>query len=289
MARVDIARRHERFDEVSPQVGTVDDEALERVLREDPSAALELLADMTIATDERLRARAKRLARAIVLDRARAGRSSARGTTRLRSVPADRGGDLDVDASLDAIAAARATGRAPGLDELVARDWGRPELAACLLVDASGSMSGARLAAAALTAAACAWRAPAEFAVLSFAREVRVHRALTTSVSAGALVERLLALRGHGVTALANALQEAGRQLAPARAPRRVTVLLSDCRATDDVDPVPVAGTLSELLVLAPADDCVEAAEFAARAGARWEPMAGAADAPAALARLLDG
>ena len=289
MARVDLARRHERFADVSPQVGTVDDEALQRALREDPSAALELLADLTIATDARLRAQAKRLARAIVLERAKAGRSRARGTSRLRAVPADQGGDLDVDASLDSIAAARAVGRTPGLDELVARDWGRPDLAVCLLVDASGSMSGARLAAAALTAAACAWRAPAEFAVLSFARDVRVHRALTAPVGAGVVVERLLGLRGHGVTSLANALQAAGRQLGAARASRRITVLLSDCRATDDVDPVPVAGTLDELLVLAPADDCAEAGEFAAWVGARWEPMAGAADAPAALARLLDG
>lgn len=289
MARVDLARRHERFADVSPQVGTVDDEALQRALRDDPSAALELLADLTIATDARLRAQAKRLARAIVLERAKAGRSRARGTSRLRAVPADQGGDLDVDASLDSIAAARAVGRTPGLDELVARDWGRPDLAVCLLVDASGSMSGARLAAAALTAAACAWRAPAEFAVLSFARDVRVHRALTAPVGAGVVVERLLGLRGHGVTSLANALQAAGRQLGAARASRRITVLLSDCRATDDVDPVPVAGTLDELLVLAPADDCAEAGEFAARVGARWEPMAGAADAPAALARLLDG
>ena len=54
------------------------------------------------------------------------------------------------------------------------------------------------------------------------------------------------------------------------------------------VDPVPAAAAIPELLVLAPADDS-EAAAFAALAGARWQPIAGAADAPAALARLLDG
>ncbi|MGH8862929.1 MAG: hypothetical protein ACRDVG_17115, partial [Jatrophihabitantaceae bacterium] len=66
-------------------------------------------------------------------------------------------------------------------------------------------------------------------------------------------------------------------------------VLLSDCRATDDEDPIAPASGLAELLILAPADDCAEAAAFAARTGARWEPMSDAADAPAALARLLDG
>lgn len=284
-----MARRHEQFDEVSPQVGDLDESALDRALRADPSAALEMLADLTVATDERLRARARRLARTIVLDRARSGRSRARGAVRMRSVTADRGGDLDVDASLDAIAGARAARRTPGLDELVARDWGRPDVAVCLLVDASGSMSGARLAAAALTAAACAWRAPREFAVLSFARGVTMHRSLTAQLDAGVVVERLLQLRGHGVTALATALRAAGEQLAPARARRRITILLSDCRATDDQDPVPPAAALDELLVLAPAEDSSEAETFAARSGARWEPMSGAADAPAALSRLLDG
>lgn len=274
---------------MSPLVGELDESALDRALRADPSAALEMLADMTVATDERLRARARRLARTVVLDRARTGRSRARGSVRMRTVPADRGGDLDVDASLDAIAGARAARRTPGLDELAARDWGRPDLALCLLVDASGSMSGARLAAAALTAAACAWRAPREFAVLSFARGVSAHRALTAQLDAGVVVERLLQLRGHGVTALATALGAAAEQLAPARAQRRITILLSDCRATDDQDPVPAATALDELLVLAPADDSAEASAFAARSGARWEPMSGAADAPAALSRLLDG
>lgn len=149
-------------------------------------------------------------------------------------------------------------------------------------------MSGARLVAAALTAAACASRAPSEFAVVSFVREVRVHRALTAHVEVG-VVERLLQLRGHGVTARASALRRSADQLAPARAQRRVTVLLSDCRATDDGDPVPPAWALEELLILAPGDDSAEAAASAALSGARWEPMHAAADAPSALARLLDG
>jgi Mg-chelatase subunit ChlD len=248
-----------------------------------------MLADMTVAVDERLRAAARRLAARIIIDRANTGRPRHRGTSRLHAVPADHGGDLDVDASLESIAQAHRTRRTPALDELVARDWGRPQLALCLLVDASGSMSGARLAAAALTAAACTWRAPAEFAVFAFSRHVRPLRPLTGDVSAAALVERLLRLRGHGVTALATALRRAGEELANARASRRITVLLSDCRATDGEDPIPAATGLAELFVLAPADDCAEAAEFAVRAGARFEPMADAADAPTALGRLLDG
>jgi Mg-chelatase subunit ChlD len=188
-------------------------------------------------------------------------------------VPADVGGDLDVDLSLEGIAAARAEGRPPALDELVARDWGRPDLALCLLVDASGSMSGGRLATAAVTAAACSWRAPAEYAVVSFARSV---------------VNRLLGLRGHGLTAVATALRQASEQLATARAARRVTVLLSDCRATDGEDPVAAAAAQEELLILAPADDSAEARQLAADSGARFAAIGTPADAPAALSALLD-
>ncbi|MDQ6849985.1 MAG: VWA domain-containing protein [Actinomycetota bacterium] len=207
----------------------------------------------------------------------------------MRTVAADRGGDLDVDLSMEAIASSRAEGRQPHLDELVARDWGRPDLALCLLVDASGSMSGDRLAAAALTAAACTWRAPAEFAVLSFARQVRVHRPVLGRAGPETVVNELLGLRGHGMTAVAAALRAGAEQLEAARARRRVTVLLSDCRATDGEDPVPPALAQAELVVIAPADDSAEAESLAATAGARIATIATADEAPRALAKLLDG
>ena len=245
------------------------------------------MAELATATDRSLREQARRLAGKIMLDLAREGAGRRRGIGRLQHTPADTGGDLDVDRSLDAVAGARAAGRVPTLDELSARDWRRPDLALCLLVDASGSMRGDRLAAAALTAAACSWRAPAEFAVCSFAASVRVHRALTSTAAAVDVVTGLLALRGHGVTALGAALARAGEELGTGRAARRVTVLLSDCRATDDREPIPAARALDELVVLAPADDCAEAAQFARAADARLVPLNSVADAPRALAAGL--
>lgn len=283
----DQLAKHEQFATVSPSVGELDEAAFEQALDDNPDKALTLLVDMGKATDPELRATARALAARILLDQARRGMLRKAGTRRLRHIRADQGGDLDLDASLGAIAGARAEGRPPGLDELVARDWGQPETALCLVIDTSGSMSGERLAAAALTAAACAWRAPGDHAVLSFSREVTVLRPMESSRPASAVVDSVLELRGHGVTALATALRAAGSQLALTRAARKVVVLLSDCRVTDEQDPVPAASALPELLILPPAEDTADAEALALASGARWAGLPGASAAAQVLGQLL--
>jgi Mg-chelatase subunit ChlD len=278
--------RHARFSEISPEVGVLDEEAMTQALAADP-AAFELLAAMTTATDERLRAAAIRLSSSIVLDRARAGPTSMRGTSRLRRVRGALDGDLDLDATIEGISAARAQARPVTLDDLTTVHWARPRTAFAVVVDRSGSMTGARLAAAATVAAACALRAPTEHAVLSFAASAELIRPLVSDLAPAEVAERLLRLRGHGVTRLADALRAAHSQLAPARARRQVVVLLSDCRSTDDDDTVEIARSLPELIILAPADDCEQAAHLAEQAGARWGAIADPLDAALALDRLL--
>src|ERR1700733_8634346 len=253
--------RHARFAELSPALGVLDEEAMSRALADDPSA-FELLALMTTATDERLRAAAIRLSAQIVLDRARAGRPSARGISQLRPARGALDGDLDIDASIDGVSAARTEARPVGHDDLTTTHWTRPRTAFAVVVDRSGSMSGARLAAAATVAAACALRAPQEYAVLSFAATIEALTPLASHHAPAVVAERLLGLRGHGVTRLADALKAAHEQLAQARAGRRVVILLSDCRSTDEDDTVQTARRGPELIILAPADDHDQAAQL---------------------------
>jgi len=274
--------RHARFAEISPEVGVLDERAMSQALADDP-AAFELLAAMTTATDENLRATAIRLSASIVLERARAGRPAMRGISRLRPVRGATDGDLDIDASIEGVSAARSEARPVAIEDLTTVQWAKAPTAFAVVVDRSGSMSGPRLAAAATVAAACALRAPQEHAVLTFAGTVEVIRPLISDITPAAVAGRLLRMRGHGVTRLATALKAAGEQLAQARARRRVVILLSDCRSTDEDDTLPAARALPELVILAPDGDYEQAAHLAGLAGARWAAIEHPLDAAAAL------
>ncbi|MEQ8842887.1 MAG: VWA domain-containing protein [Acidimicrobiales bacterium] len=281
-------RRDPAFDDISPEVGEIDEQALADLVEDDAEHALALLAEMTAATDPVLASLAARLAGRLMLDVARVGPTDSRGIGRIVSAPADRAdGDLDLDASIEALVQARAGHSAIAADELRVRHWTKPTMAITLLVDRSGSMSGDRLAIAAVAAAACSWRAPADWSVLAFSDRQLALKSQDDNRAPAAVVNDLLRLRGKGTTDLAGALQGAARQLERSRARRRVTILLSDCRSTAGVDPDSMARRLDELCVIAPADDRDDATEFARRAGARFATVSGAFDIPAALAAVL--
>ena len=285
------ARRHlerrEHFDEVSPEVGVLDEQAFDDALADDPDQALALLADMTGATDERLRGLARRLAGRVLVDVARTGGPARRGTGRLRTRRADRAeGDLDLDASMDALSMV-AAGRPVGADELSVRAWDRPDTALCLLVDRSGSMAGDRLAAAAVAAASVMFRAPDDCSVVAFAEDAVVVQSQGEPRSADAVVGDLLRLRGFGVTNLALAMRVAREQLERSSAGRRIAIVVSDCRATTGGDPTADAAAVSELVVVAPEGDSADAEALAASIGARWTTLDGPSSVPEALARVL--
>jgi Mg-chelatase subunit ChlD len=281
--------RAPHFDEVSPEVGVLDEQAFDSALAEDADGALTLLAALTGATDEKLREAARRLAARVVLEVTRAGPVRSSGVGRLERRPADRAdGDLDLDASLEPLQLARAGGTVPALEELRVVTWGRPSTAVCLVVDRSGSMNGVRLATAALAAASAAWRAGADYSVVAFSGDAVVVKSQDATRRAEDVADDVLRLRGHGTTDLALALRTARAQLDRSRAHRKVTILLSDCRPTTGGDPVMAARQLDEVGIIAPDDDSEDAFELSRLTGSRCVTVAGPATIPAAFARLLD-
>jgi Mg-chelatase subunit ChlD len=286
-SRRDLSRQ-EGFDQVSPEVGVIDEDAFAELLDEDPDAALSLLASMTGATDERLRELARTLAGRVLVDVARTGTARHRGVGRLTRRPADAAsGDVDVDASLDGLVEARAARVPPRLDDLVVSGWQRPGTALCLLVDRSGSMQGDRLAAAAIAAAAVAYRHGADCSIVAFGDEAVVLCSQGQHRPDDEVVGDLLRLRGHGTTDVGLALRVARDQLGRSRAGRKVALLLSDCRVTTGGDPVPHATGIDEVAIIAPADDRADADALAAALGARCVGLAGPSGVPDALAAAL--
>ena len=264
---------------------------------EDPDDTMALLADLTGATDQALRDLARRLAGRLFLDLAKRGPTRPRGVGRLETQRyRPDGGDIDLDASIEALLSARGEQRAVDPEELRVRSWTTPSTAICLLVDRSGSMGGEPLATSAVAAASIAWRSPEDYSVLSFSKDVVAAKSQDLHKSNEAVVDAVLALRGFGTTDVAAALTAAREQLARSRAARKITILLSDCRATahgsgDAESMVGVAAAarqVDELVIIAPADDADAAQELAAASGSRITTVSGPSDAAAALARVLD-
>jgi len=274
---------------VSPDVGELDQAAVEQGLVDDPDETLGLLADLAGATDQRLRDLARTLAARLFLDLARRGPSTRRGVGRIGEQPYQPdGGDLDIDASFDALVEAAASGVAVDAERLRIRSWSTPDTALCLLVDRSGSMGGRPLATAAIAAAAVAARGPKSYSVLAFGKDIVAVKSQDGDKPNEQVVTDLLSLRGHGTTNLAGALRAASQQLSRATAARKIAILLSDCRPTVDGDVLGAAASIPELVVVAPDQDSAEAVTFARRCGARITTVGGPSQIAQALASVLE-
>lgn len=287
LSRRDLAK-HDQFEQVSPEVGELDESAVDDAMDDDPDAMLALLADLTGATDPKLRDLAKRLAGRLFLDVAKRGPIRPRGIGKMATLPyRPDAGDIDLDASMSAIVESRAARSAIDPEELKVRTWVRPGTAIALCVDRSGSMGGEPLATSAVATAAVAWRSPEDYSVITFGKDVVVVKSQESSKGSELVVNDVLALRGFGTTDLAGALRTANEQLSRSRAGRRIAVVLSDCRATVEGDVVAAARGLDEVVIIAPAEDDLEARALAAQIGARVATVAGPSDVPAALQSAL--
>jgi magnesium chelatase subunit D len=286
VSRTELAARHPSFAAVSHEVGELDRDAFGQLLAADPDAAVALLADLARATDRDLRAAARRLAARVFFRLGRAGQKPARGTRRLGAGRAE--GDLDLERTLDGWSGPWP----PAAHELVTRSWHAHRRALCLLIDSSGSMSGAAVAMAAVAAASVVFAADGRLApaIIAFSGGVTVLQAQGTRRAPGELVDDLVALRGHGVTDLAAALRAAAAELGGAAADERVAVLLSDCLPTSGGDPALALAGISRLHVLCPlptAESEAAAAALARRGGGVCQPVRRLADVAPALTRVL--
>jgi magnesium chelatase subunit D len=285
VSRAELAARHSSFEDVSPRVGELDEDALAALLVADPDAAAALLADLSLATDRQLRAAARVLAGRVFIQLGRVGRRTARGTRRL-GVSARTDGDLDLDRTLDGW-----SGSWP--PDVVTRAWTAHRRAVCLLVDASGSMGGLAVAVAAVAAAGVVLAADDRLdpSVLAFGADVTVLQAQGVRRPTADLVGDLVGLRGHGTTDLAAALRGARAQLAGAvTADERMVVLLSDCLHTAGDDPASALGGIDRLHVLCPLPNEESeraAAALAGRGGGLSQPVRRLAEVGPALSRVL--
>lgn len=291
-ARRELQLRHASFDEVSPEVGELDEEAFAALMGADPDAAAALLADLALATDRELRAAVRRLAARVFVQVGRVGAARARGTRRL--APARGGdGDLDLERTLD-----RWSGPwPPAPEDTVARRWVGARRAVCLVVDRSGSMDGLGVAIAAVAAAGVVLAAGErlETSVLAFADRVEVLQQHGRHRPVEDLVLTLVGLRGHGRTDVAAALRAAAVQLrTAARADERIVVLLSDCLSTAGDPAGSALAGIDRLDVLCPLptgrseEEALTASRaLAARGGGSVSAVRSLADLAPALTRLL--
>lgn len=293
MNRSELEHRHQDLRQFSARAGELDVEALDEAARLAPDEVLELLVDLAKATDAEIRSAARRLAARLIIRPPRAVDGDRSGTARLSTVDDPLAGvDLDLDATLARL------DQHPRLraEDVRVRAWRSPSTAYVLLVDASGSVAGHRIATALVTAAAVAarMRPDDELAVVAFWSEAVVLRPVRSIAATGDLIGALLTLRGGGTTDLALALRTGLRQAGAARARRRELVLITDGIATAGTDPVRVAGATAaagaRLHVLGLGEDepgrraC---ARLAGAGGGRYAELSAPSRAAAAVAEVL--
>jgi Mg-chelatase subunit ChlD len=274
------------FDQYSPQPGSFDREAFRVAMGLGNERTFEMLPRLAKAADVPLQRHARRIAARVILREAQARSGGVYGAGRRKLAPFSPDGDLDIDASIEGLLRVR-TGHPIDQHELMAQVWRRPDPAVCLVVDTSGSMSGSRLANAALAAAAIALRAGADYSVVAVCDRALIVKDQGSLRPIDRVVDDLLGLRSYGWTDLALGLRAARAQLARSARNKRVAVLLTDGRWNRGADPLPGARALDVLHVLATAGRADTCRELAAAGRGRVEDIAGVEDIVRALHAVL--
>jgi len=279
-----FAREHPELAERLSQ-GETGLGALEVALEEHAGDRLELLGEMTDLHDRAdLRELALRLAREILLREARQSLAGRSGRGRLVSVPyTGQAAELDLDRSLERLLATPH----PADKDLNVLDRRHHRRAYALILDISGSMEGPALFHAALALATFAARvAPDPFAIVAFWRETRVLKHLHEHMPLDALLDRMFALAGRGLTDVGLGLRAGLEELEDADVQERVGLLFSDGMQTvgDPAEPVAAAFPLLHVVATGRGEKsrsrCHRLADFG---GGRCAVIETASNIPAAI------
>jgi len=285
-SRAELAQ-YDDFAAYSPQPGAIAIDAFRAAFDAGPDRMFEMLPRLANAADAPLRRRARRIAARIILREARSRATGAYGAGRMASEPLGPDGELDIDASLEAVLLARA-GRTGAQPQLAARAWRRTRTAVSLIVDTSGSMSDGGIGNAALAAAAITLRAGIDFSVVAVSDRALIIKAQGSNRPIERVIDDLLTLQSYGWTDLAVGLNAARAQLA--RAPcggRRIAILLSDGRANRGGDPLQAARALETLHVISTSDVGDAGRALAAAGRGRAVHIGGGREIVPALCALL--
>ncbi len=190
---------------MSPELGEFDADAFAELWSESPDVAATLALGCARATDERLRDAALTAARQLVIRLASAHHQSRSGVAK-RRVLRNVEGDLDLDASVDAIIHTKLLSTQPSVEDLMMSTWRTSDRHIVVAIDTSGSMTPVQVLIGCVAAASLVQRSP-ETSVLAFSsRPMWVNPPHTRAELAG-VFDTLISLKPAGATNLASALR----------------------------------------------------------------------------------
>lgn len=287
----DIRRDHPKAREAFSEEGYLDPESFRELHEKDEEAALALLGDLwPNAPDEELRETTRRMALRIVVRLARRSPTAKPGRGKLRPVRYHfDSDDLDLDRTLEEI-----TGKPyPEYADFWVTERVKSRRAYALLLDASGSMRGAKLMHAALAAGALARNLPDDdFSVALFWRDAAVVKGMTQQKPLARLLDDILSARARGLTNLRLGLEVGLRELGLSAAREKEAMIFTDGIHNLGENPLPVVEKYPRLHVIGTSleDSRVRACQdLAARGRGRCVFVERMEDIPIAVSHCLSG
>jgi MoxR-like ATPase len=210
-----------------------------------------------------------------------------RGSGEIHTSPSTGGGEIDLDRTLDVIAA----GLPLRTEDILVRERRRHPRSLVLAVDASGSMHGERLRTAAATVGAVSSEfARDHLAVIAFWSDAALLLRFGERATLEDLVDAMLGLSASGLTNISFPLETARTELLRSSGQDHRVVLLSDCLHNAGADPVGAAAGLPRLDVLfetSGASDPELAAEMARRGRGLVKPIRNYRDVAPAINEIF--